>query len=114
MSHSVVSIEPSAIEGGTNWLRSGMFVDAEPARDIGDAARADFVGDAGGDRVDRERERGAQRDRAAIAFVVIARTPAIDDDRLVVAHVFGVEARFERGGVDERLERRARLAAALG
>ncbi len=113
MSHKVTSIEPSAMDGGTGRLRSGIVVMPSRRATAGDILRPHFIGHFSSDRVEREREGRAQRHRAAIAFVIIARTPAIDHDRLVIAHIFGAEAVFQRGGVNERLERRTRLAARL-
>ena len=48
---------------------------------------------------------------SVIFVAVILRLPALDADRLVVAHGVGRQAVLQRGEIDEGLERRARLAA---
>ena len=45
-----------------------------------------------------------------IFVLVILRLPALDRDRRILAHRVGREPVFERGQIDERLERRAGLA----
>ena len=72
--------------------------------------RPDFEAEPDRDRVERERQRLGQRDRAEIFAVVVLRVPAADRDRRVFAHRVGRVAMFERREIDERLERRAGLA----
>ncbi len=55
-------------------------------------------------------ERLGQRHRAEILVGVVLRPPALDRDRLVLAHRVGREPALQRGEIDERLERRAGLA----
>ena len=72
--------------------------------------RADFEAETHGDRVQRHRQRLRQRHRAEIFAAVVLRRPALDVERRILPHGVGRQAGFDGGEIDERLERRARLA----
>ena len=77
-------------------------------------AEAELVADLGADRVDRARERLAQRHRPGIGAGRVARAPAVDRHRLVDDRVGRLHPAFERGEIDEQFPRRSRLALGLG
>ena len=88
--------------------------DAEPLCGRDHRRQADFLSEADGHRIDRARERGLQSDRTCVAAVEIVGRPILDRDRLVVADGVAGEAFFQRGQIDERLERRARRTMRVG
>ncbi len=92
----------------------GNALQPEAVRQFGDLVGADLVGQPRGDGVDRVGQGLGQGHRASIAGLIVGRGPGPEAHRGVLAHVGGLEARFQRGGVDERLERGARLALGLG
>ena len=110
MSISRTSLDPRTIDG----IGRDRGRDAEPPRHVGDGRETDLSADLGADRVDRAREGFAQRHRAEVGAGRVARAPAIDRHRLVDDRVGRLHPGFERGEIDEQLERRARLAFRLG
>ena len=74
------------------------------------AAGPNFKRQPHGDGVERIGQRLRQRHRAEIFVLVVFRPPALHRDRRVLAHRVGRQPVFERGEIDERLERRAGLA----
>ena len=88
--------------------------DAEPPRHVGDGLEPHRLPQLRRDRVERIGEGGAQRDLARIAARIVARRPAVDRHRLVDLPVLWRAPGFQRGEIDEQLERRSRLALRLG
>ena len=74
---------------------------------------ADLVADLRRNRVERFSQRIGQRHRAHVFAAIVARPPVLDRHRHVKAHGARRQAVFERRGIDEHLERGARLAARL-
>ena len=93
----------------TDWARASRRCRAGSAV-LATAVGAELQRQPHRDRVERMRERLRERDRPVIFAAVVLRLPALDRDRLVLAHAVGRQSAFERGEIDERLERRARLA----
>ena len=85
--------------------------DAGPGRQVDHRRHPHLVEQADGHRVDRVGEGGAQADGPAeLLALVVLRLPQVVDLGRVVHHGGGRAALHERGGVDERLEGRSRLA----
>ncbi len=84
--------------------------DAEPVRGAHHGGRAELQRQPHRHGVERQRQRLGQRNRAEILAAVVLRMPALDRDRLVLAHGIRRQPAFDRGEIDERLERRAGLA----
>ena len=100
-------------------IQPEIVVDAEATRVFGDQGHADVAGEAHGHQVFRMLDAVAQGMRSVVAFLEILRPPDFpirlgDLDRLVENDRRGRIAAFERRGVDDRLEGRARLALRLG
>ncbi len=90
-------------------VRFELGRDAEPVRGSDHRGRPELLGEPHRDGVERHRQRLLERDRPVVFAAVVFRLPALDRDRLVLAHRVRREAALDRGEVDERLERRARL-----
>ena len=91
-------------------IRLELRRDAEAMRGAHHRLWGDLQRQAHRHGIERECERLGQRDRAEIFVGVVLRLPPLDVDRLVLAHGVGGEPALQRGQIDERLERRARLA----
>ena len=90
-----------------------LRLNAEPARRAHDPPRSDFGGEPRRHGVDRLGQRIAQADVALIDPGIVSRRPARHGGRPVIGDGVGRIAAFERREIDERLERRARLAKRL-
>ncbi len=92
------------------WIGLELRGDAEPIGGARHRLRPELQRQPHRHGVERMRERLRQRHRPVIFAAVVLRLPALEHDRLVLAHAVRREAAFERGEIDKGLERRAGLA----
>ena len=85
---------------------------------VDDRFHAQAVGKFEGRNIARIRQGAPQRDQALVTFVVVVRRigpgSGLERDGRIQNSVIGRCTLIDRGGVDERLERRSHLAQSLG
>ena len=103
--------------GGAERQRLGvedLGGDPHPMGELDDRVAADGAGESDCDGVQRMDQRRRQRDIAHEAAAIVLGRPVADRDRRILDDGLGRVAVAHRGGIDEGLEGRARLAERAG